>query len=422
MAKSKKRLTTPSFTPPRDATFNVPDFTPSKNAPKAQLPTTSAPTPSAKPTTKPTPKPFANPTVAPTPAPTQAPSVSSSAASSTSPWASKYQTSSTAPAAKPKAKPSASTPVTTSDVGVSYNQALASEPMVPASSNAPASTGSPLLDAITSAIVAAHPELQKVQDLIRSGQDAAALEALYATDYYKTYQGAKLANDTLKLTKPQAYNDTINNEWLPNLRSYALQQGLTISDADLTTIAKSAFDMGLTPGAAGTLALFQKKDEKTGQPYVTGILGGIASTTLQNLKTAAADYGVYFDSESAAKAVSLGTTTEQAQMDAIKSLSKGAFPAWSNQIDAGLTMKQIAAPYISAYSNILGVDAAGITMSDNLLKQGLQGTDPTKPGGMPLWEFEKAVRKDPRWATSKDAMDSLSNVGSTIARQWGLMS
>ena len=298
----------------------------------------------------------------------------------------------------------------------------ATQATVPAPAAKSTATGSPILDAITAAVIAAHPELQAVRDLIQSGQDASALEALYATDYYKTFTGAKLANEQLKLDKPQAYLDTIKDTWLPALKSYAVQQGLTISDAGLNTIATTAFDMGLQPGSPGTIALFQKKDEKTGQPFVTGITGGIASTTLSNLKTAAADYGVYFDAESAAKQVGLGTTTEQAQMDAIKSLAKGAFPGWQQQIDAGLSMKQIASPYISAYANILGIDSAGITLSDNLLKQGLQGTDPTTPGAMPLWEFEKAVRKDPRWANSKDAMDSLSNVGATIARQWGLMS
>ena len=85
-------------------------------------------------------------------------------------------------------------------------------------------------------------------------------------------------------------------------------------------------------------------------------------------------------------------------------------------------MRQIASPYINTYANILGIDPAAITLNDNLLKQGLQGTDPATPGAMPLWQFEKQVRQDPRWAQSKDAMDSLNNTGATILRQWGLMS
>jgi hypothetical protein len=288
--------------------------------------------------------------------------------------------------------------------------------------NTPISTGNASLDAITAAIVSAHPELQKVRDLIQAKDFASALQALYATDYYKTYVGAKLTNDTLKLTRPGAYNDTINNEWLPQLRQYAISEGFQLTDSQLISIAKSAFDMGLTPGAPGTIALFKGTDPTTGQPYVTSVIGGLGKQAEFNLKQAAADYGVAFDASAAAKQIALGNTTEQEQMNAIRELSKSAFGAWGKQIDAGLTMKQIASPYINIYSNILGIDPAAITLEDKLLKQGLQGSDPANPSAMPLWNFEKAVRQDPRWATSKDAMDSLSNVGATIARQWGLMS
>jgi hypothetical protein len=285
--------------------------------------------------------------------------------------------------------------------------------------------GNPLLDAITEAIASAHPELRAVQELHRSGQDAAALELLYKTDYYNSFYGQKLANDTLKLTKPQAYEDTIANEWLPTLRKYVTQEGLQVTDDVLKKVARSAFDMGLSPTASGTLALFQKNDPATGKPYVTGIAGGIASTTRSNIAALNADYGAGFSQDwinTAAKSVADGSSTEQFWTDQLKAQAIGANPAWADQLNAGLTMKQIASPYIQTYANILGIDPAAVTLNDNLLKRGLQGTDPTKPAAMPLWEFEKQVRQDPRWAQSKDAMDSLSNTGSTILRQWGLMS
>lgn len=283
-------------------------------------------------------------------------------------------------------------------------------------------TGNPMLDAITTAVISAHPELQKVRDLIQANRPADALEALYATDYYKNYAGSKLANDNTKLNKPGVYNDTINNEWLPALRQYAIREGFQLTDSQIVSIAKAAYDMGLTPDAPGTIALFKGNDPTTGQPYITSVVGGLGKQSEFNLKQAAADYGVAFDASAAAKQIALGNTTEEEQMNAIRELSKSAFGAWGKQIDAGLTMKQIASPYINIYSNILGIDPSAITLDDKLLKQALMGTDPTTPSAMPLWNFEKAVRQDPRWATSKDAMDSLSNVGATIARQWGLMS
>lgn len=281
--------------------------------------------------------------------------------------------------------------------------------------------GDPMLVSITEAMIAAHPELKAVRDLYLKGDFAGATNALYGTDFYKNTSPTIFANQNTKINQPGVYENTIKTDWLPALRQEAIARGLQVNDSALDAIARKAYDLGLAPTSPATLELFRGTDT-TGKPYVETIKGGLASTTLQNIKTASADYGVAFDADAAAKAVALGTTTEQEQIDAIKKLAIGANPAWTDQLNAGMTLKQIASPYINAYSQILGIDPAQITMNDSLLKQGLQGIDPAKPAAMPLWQFEKQVRQDPRWATSKDAMDSLSQTGSSILRSWGLMS
>jgi hypothetical protein len=292
------------------------------------------------------------------------------------------------------------------------------------SSQIAAAGGDPMLVSITEAMIKAYPDLAAVRDLYLKGDFAAATNFLYTTKEFTDLGGARFAVAQQKINQRGVYDNTIANEWLPTLRKEALTAGLQISDASLTAIAQKAYELGLTPTAPGTLELFRGKDS-TGSPYVETIKGGIASTSKSSLSIANADYGTGYNQEwinQAAQSVALGTTTEQYWTDQMKDLAKSKYSAWSGQIDAGLTMKQIASPYIQAYSNILGIDPAQVTLNDKLLNQGLQGSDPTKPGAMPLWDFEKQVRLDPRWATSKDAMDGLSNVGLTIARQWGLMS
>jgi len=286
----------------------------------------------------------------------------------------------------------------------------------------------PMLVGITEAMVAAHPDLAEVRKLYVSGDYAAALNKLFTTDFYKNTSSAKLTNGELKANQPGVYEETIKNTWLPTLESYVTQAGITVDDASLEKIARTAFDSGLTPTSPATLAMFKPTVDASGKtvpnPIITGITGGTASTTRGNLATLNADYGAGFNQDwidTAAKSVATGATTEQFWSDQLKAQATSAFPAWADQINAGMTVKQIASPYINAYSNILGIDPASINMNDNLLKQGLQGTDPTKPAAMPLWQFEKQVRQDPRWAVSKDAMDSLSNTGTQILKQWGLM-
>ena len=291
------------------------------------------------------------------------------------------------------------------------------------------SAANPMVVGITEAMVAAHPELANVRALYVAGNYAAALVALQATDFYKNTSDTRLANEEIKRNKPGVYEETIKNDWLPALQSYVTQAGITVSASDLEKIARTAFDKGLAVNSPATLAMFKPTKDAQGNDVpnsiITGITGGNASTTRSNLSSLNADYGTGYGSDwldTAAKSIATGATTEQFWTDKIKSQAAGSNPAWSDQINAGMTLKQIASPYINAYSNILGIDPASITMSDTLLKQGLQGTDPTKPAAMPLWQFEKQVRQDPRWAQSKDAMDSLSATGTTILKQWGLMS
>ena len=291
------------------------------------------------------------------------------------------------------------------------------------------SAANPMVVGITEAMVAAHPELANVRALYVAGNYAAALVALQATDFYKNTSDTRLANEEIKRNKPGVYEETIKNDWLPTLQSYVTQAGITVSASDLEKIARTAFDKGLAVNSPATLAMFKPTKDAQGNDVpnsiITGITGGNASTTRSNLSSLNADYGTGYGSDwldTAAKSIATGATTEQFWTDKIKSQAAGSNPAWSDQINAGMTLKQIASPYINAYSNILGIDPASINMNDTLLKQGLQGTDPTKPAAMPLWQFEKQVRQDPRWAQSKDAMDSLSATGSQILKQWGLMS
>ena len=302
----------------------------------------------------------------------------------------------------------------------------------PTGGTTPALTGAavdPMIVGITEAMVKAHPDLAKVRELYVGGDYAAALNTLYGTEFYKSTSATQLTNEELRLNQPAVYDETIKNTWLPTLKNYVTQAGITVDDASLDALARAAFKKGLTPTSAATLAMFKPTTDASGKtipnPIITGITGGTASTTRGNLATLNADYGTGYGQDwldTAAKSIATGATTEQFWSDQIKNQAAGSNPAWADQIKAGMTVKQIATPYINVYSNILGIDPAAITMNDTLLKQGLQGTDPTKPAAMPLWEFEKAVRKDPRWAQSKDAMDSLSNTGSQILKQWGLMS
>ena len=96
------------------------------------------------------------------------------------------------------------------------------------------------------------------------------------------------------------------------------------------------------------------------------------------------------------------------------------FPAYSKQIDAGTTVKELAAPYISSMQNVLEL-GDDIKLDDPLLRKGLQYVD---EGGMPtarpVWNFEQLLREDDRWDKTKNATNSAYAAVNRIAEDFGL--
>ena len=291
-----------------------------------------------------------------------------------------------------------------------------------------AQTVDPIVQGLTDAIVKQFG-LEDVYAAYQAKDFAKAEQLWLTSNAYKNVGTQAITNAEIISSQPGVYDKTIAQQWMPVLSQYAVDSGLKITPENLKAIAEKAFGMGLSVSSQAVKDMFKTTLDASGNvipnPYVSGIIGGSASIEGQNLATLNADYGTGYSQswlDGAAESIASGATTKEFWTDQIKQQAIGSNPAWAEQLKAGLSMKQIASPYVQTYANILGIDSASISMNDTLLKQGLQGTDPTTPGAMPLWEFEKAVRKDPRWANSKDAMDSLSSTGSTILKQWGLMS
>ena len=293
----------------------------------------------------------------------------------------------------------------------------------------------PIIQGLTKAIVDQFG-LQDVYQAYLDRNFSKAEQLWLTSDTYKNIGPNRIKNAELKVSQPGVYEQSIQNDWMPYLRNVVTQEGLKVSDSALHEVSDKALQMGLTPTSPAVSAMLKASIDEKGNvvpsQYVTGIFGGAAATTQQNLNKAIFDYGVNFNSDWVSKAsqsVASGGSTEQYWLDEIKKQALGAYPALTQQINAGLTVKDAASPYVNTMANILGIDANTINMNDTLLKKALQGTGATtgtstEPTGqaMPLWQFEQLVRNDSRWATSKDAMDTLSNAGTTLLRQWGLMS
>lgn len=117
-----------------------------------------------------------------------------------------------------------------------------------------------------------------------------------------------------------------------------------------------------------------------------------------------------------------GIATAQDYKSEIAQLAKAQFPQWSQQIDGGQTVTDLAQPYMQSMSQILELPGGSINLFDNTIKKALSYTNPSnlEKGAKPLWQFENELRSDPRWKQTKNAQDSLMQVGHKILADFGL--
>jgi hypothetical protein len=98
-----------------------------------------------------------------------------------------------------------------------------------------------------------------------------------------------------------------------------------------------------------------------------------------------------------------------------------AYPAFSEQIEAGFTLREIAAPYAQEMSRLLEIPEDAIDYRDPAMAKALQavGND-GKPTYVPLWQFREELKKDDRWQYTDNAWNEMGDKAMSIARMFGL--
>jgi len=123
-----------------------------------------------------------------------------------------------------------------------------------------------------------------------------------------------------------------------------------------------------------------------------------------------------------ARNIARGIATLQDYKSEIANLAKAQFPQWTAQIEGGQTVADIAQPYLQSMANVLELPAGSVNLFDNTIKSALSYTNPSnmEKSAKPLWQFENELRSDPRWKQTKNAQDSLMQVGHKVLADFGL--
>ena len=156
--------------------------------------------------------------------------------------------------------------------------------------------------------------------------------------------------------------------------------------------------------------------------------GGLLGTYISKLQSTARDYGLAYSADMAKKNVlnnyqSGGTLTSgslEAEVLGIKTMAKTIYPNLGKLIDSGVKVSSLADQYAYYMGQTLelpdnSIDITRDTYIQNALKNGGQ------EGSMNLNDFQLSLRKDARWAKTKNAREEASSYVNSILSSFGLV-
>ena len=162
-----------------------------------------------------------------------------------------------------------------------------------------------------------------------------------------------------------------------------------------------------------------------GQRGVSPDARGTAGDFETQLQTWATTNGINLSPEAVRQYVERLTLRRQTLEDAKQEIRNnymiGAFPAWEEQIRSGTDPNSIVSPYRDKLAKLLELSPSDLTWEDPMIQKAMQGVDADgKPRVVPLWEYEREIRKDDRWQKTNNAYETYAKIGNDLLRMFGL--
>lgn len=258
--------------------------------------------------------------------------------------------------------------------------------------------------------------------------------SLMASNWYKSKTESSRAWIELNGRDPREAQKRVADK-ARAIQQMANQQGISIGQDRLMKMATDALSMGWDD------TLLQQTVAAEWQYKPNGGTAGSAATLEVRVKQLADDYGVTLSQGQVADFIGgslAGRYTEDNIADFMRDTARSKYPGLQGYLDVGMTVKQVAAPYLQSYATILEAGPDTVSVNDPYIQRALQGQSPVKappkppgaataapPTTMPvqpqsLYDFERDLRKDPRWLQTKNAKDSIQNSAMGILKDFGI--
>jgi hypothetical protein len=243
------------------------------------------------------------------------------------------------------------------------------------------------------------------------------------SDWYKTNDAYARQAFIDRSTDPETYATTLDGA-REQIRIRASEIGAQLEPQDIEALANRYVVEGWGQDGRDYLldrALSDKIGMATGEDGQQYLAGNVA----ENLRTIAINNGLSFGDEfylSAAKSVASGLRTEEDFLRDMREQAASYWPAYGDQIRAGVDARSLLGGYINIMSRTLEIDPNSIMLDDPYLRKATTMLDDKgNPRPQSLWEFQQDLRNDPRWINTDQAVKAQVDIGANILRRFGML-
>jgi hypothetical protein len=235
----------------------------------------------------------------------------------------------------------------------------------------------------------------------------------------KLYEDAIAAagNDAAKLAEVEA--TTTYGRGLKDLRdaieTARLASGAELTDIEINTLAQEAYDKGLDRERNSFNAFLDSKFKFS----ATGAKGK-AGEQLADLQAVAAANGLDLQKAFGTQlpswfaAINKGESIDTYKK-MIRDVAKIGMPQnIASMLDNGVDLDAIYSPYKNVMASVLEINPQSITLNDPLLRSAITGEKE-----LPIYEFQRQLRKDSRWQYTNQAKEEVSDVALKVLRDFG---
>lgn len=247
------------------------------------------------------------------------------------------------------------------------------------------------------------------------------------TNWYKTRSESVRQAQVLQKTDPAEYARRVQRASSAVADQYFALTGRKMAPASANAYGQTAFLYGFNDGEIRALVGNTAKSQTL---MMKGGLGGSLGEAERQLRQAAEDYGLDFpDSYFAGKLndIARQKIDTGSAVNNIRNWAKSKYAAYADEIDQGMTIRDIAEPYKQLMAKTLEVSDKGLSVNDKNIQKALtyrptvEKGKPGPPTPMALWQFEADLKNDPRWNKTQNAQDSIMAAGRKVLSDMGLL-